>query len=67
MAPRENKVTYYQKYYQAKAGTPVWMRHPRSKLIVYPFYALFSVVCVAIPAYYGGRAIMGKKAEKGKW
>lgn len=53
----------YQKIYQSKPNVPLWMRTPRSKLIVYPFYALFAYTCVGAPAYYAGLAVLGKKAE----
>ncbi|CAN6639138.1 cytochrome c oxidase subunit 7, mitochondrial [Trichomonascus vanleenenianus] len=62
-----NKVAYYQRLYQANEQVPLWLRHPRSKLILYPFYALFGITCVAIPAFGLTRAISGKKAEKGSF
>lgn len=50
----------YQKIYQSRKSVPLWMRSPRSKLLVYPFYALFAFSSVLVPAYYTGVAITGK-------
>ena len=58
-----NRVLEYQRIYQSKRSTPLWMRGPRSKLIVYPFYALFTFSCVLAPLYYGSRAVLGKKYD----
>ncbi|ODQ64193.1 hypothetical protein NADFUDRAFT_52525 [Nadsonia fulvescens var. elongata DSM 6958] len=58
-----NRVLEFQRLFQAKAAQPLWMRHPRSKFIVYPFWALFTVSLVQ-PLYYAGRAVAGIKEEK---
>ncbi|GMM50523.1 cytochrome c oxidase subunit VII [Starmerella bacillaris] len=61
--PSTDRILKYQKIYQSKPNVPLWMRTPRSKLIVYPFYALFAYSCVAMPLYYTGLAMAGKKNE----
>lgn len=61
--PSTDRILKYQKIYQSKPNVPLWMRTPHSKLIVYPFYALFAVSCVGAPAYYIGLAVLGKKAN----
>ncbi|KAG4305977.1 hypothetical protein PORY_000887 [Pneumocystis oryctolagi] len=42
--PRKNKVPYYQKLFQENASLPIYMRTPRSKLMLYPFIALWGSV-----------------------
>lgn len=50
-----------QKLYQA-SSKPLWMTGPRSKMLVYPYYAIFTFsTCVSL--YYTGRAIAGIKDE----
>lgn len=58
-----NRTLEYQKIYQSRKSVPLWMRSPRSKVIVYPFYALFAFSSVLVPAYYLGGAIIGKKYD----
>ncbi|KTW28899.1 hypothetical protein T552_04117 [Pneumocystis carinii B80] len=36
-----NKVPYYQKLFEENAHLPVYFRMPRSKLIIYPYMALW--------------------------
>ncbi|BFZ59658.1 hypothetical protein YB2330_000672 [Saitoella coloradoensis] len=40
---RPNKTPHYQKLYQANPNVPIYMKHPRSKFLIYPFYAIFGV------------------------
>lgn len=56
----QNRVKEYQKLYQSKPNTPLWMRSPRSKFLVYPFYALFAFTCVGVPLHSTYRAITGQ-------
>ncbi|ODQ61008.1 hypothetical protein WICANDRAFT_28229, partial [Wickerhamomyces anomalus NRRL Y-366-8] len=57
-----NRVIELQKLYQS-SPKPLWMKHPRSKFYIYPFWALFTGV-TAINLYYTGRAILGIKDPK---
>ncbi|CDO55946.1 similar to Saccharomyces cerevisiae YMR256C COX7 Subunit VII of cytochrome c oxidase [Geotrichum candidum] len=59
-----NRVIEYQKFYQNNTQIPLWLRHPRSKFIVYPYYALFTITCIGVPFFYLGHAILGIKAKK---
>ncbi|EEQ38468.1 hypothetical protein EJF18_30686 [Clavispora lusitaniae] len=55
------RVIRLQKLYQ-NSNKELWLRGPRSKLLVYPFYALFTVsTCCSL--YYTGRAVAGLKDE----
>ncbi|KAG5518351.1 hypothetical protein PMAC_003148 [Pneumocystis sp. 'macacae'] len=40
---RENRVPYYQKLFQENTHLPVYMRTPRSRLMLYPYIVLWSV------------------------
>ncbi|KAF8242810.1 hypothetical protein K440DRAFT_494965, partial [Wilcoxina mikolae CBS 423.85] len=40
---KENKVPYYQRLYQRDDGVRLWMKHPRSKMLMYPFFAVLTV------------------------
>lgn len=55
------RIIRLQKLYQ-NSNQKLWLRGPRSKALVYPFYALFTV-STAVPLYYTGRALFGIKAE----
>ncbi|QWU86574.1 hypothetical protein CA3LBN_000792 [Candidozyma haemuli] len=55
------RIIRLQKLYQ-NSNQRLWLRGPRSKALVYPFYALFTV-STAVPLYYTGRALFGIKAE----
>ncbi|CCH59317.1 hypothetical protein TBLA_0B04830 [Henningerozyma blattae CBS 6284] len=57
-----NRVIELQRIFQ-QSTKPLWMRHPRSKFIIYPFFGLFTVALVA-PLCYLPNAIMGIKAKK---
>lgn len=62
MAPNPQRIIELQKRYQ-NSNQPLWLRGPRSKLLVYPFYALFTVSTI-VPLYYAGRGILGIKADQ---
>lgn len=62
MAPNPQRIIDLQKRYQ-NSSQPLWLRGPRSKLVVYPFYALFTISTI-FPLYYAGRGILGIKADK---
>ncbi len=50
----------YQRLFQADNGLPTWMRTSRSRWMVYPYYALFTVGLTG--ALYGlTRLARGKK------
>lgn len=55
------RVIRLQKLYQ-NSDKPLWLRGPRSKFLVYPFYGLFAV-STSISLWYTGRAIAGIKDE----
>ncbi|KAL6024033.1 Cytochrome c oxidase subunit 7 [Candidozyma auris] len=55
------RIIKLQKIYQ-NSNQKLWLRGPRSKALVYPYYALFTV-STAVPLYYLGRALFGIKAE----
>ncbi|CAI4716722.1 CDA_G0042870.mRNA.1.CDS.1 [Saccharomyces cerevisiae] len=57
-----NKVIQLQKIFQS-SNKPLWWRHPRSALYLYPFYAIFAVAVVT-PLLYIPNAIRGIKAKK---
>ncbi|CDR45109.1 CYFA0S16e02256g1_1 [Cyberlindnera fabianii] len=57
-----NHVIELQKLYQSSTK-PLWMRHPRSKFYIYPFWGLFWSVN-AVTTYYLGRAVLGIKDPK---
>lgn len=59
MAPNPQRIIELQKRYQT-SHQPLWLRGPRSKFLVYPFYALFTV-STAVPLFYAGRSILGIK------
>ncbi|GMM33168.1 cytochrome c oxidase subunit VII [Saccharomycopsis crataegensis] len=61
MAAR-NRIIEYQRLYQ-NSTKPLWTRHPRSAMYLYPFYGLFAVSMV-VPLVYTGRAILGIKDPK---
>lgn len=61
MAPNPQRIIELQKRYQ-NSNQKLWLRGPKSKLVVYPFYALFTV-STAIPLFYAGRGILGIKPE----
>ncbi|EMR11093.1 hypothetical protein PNEG_00692 [Pneumocystis murina B123] len=44
--PRKNKVPYYQKLFQENTHLPVYFRTPRSKLMIYPYLALWGLSLV---------------------
>ncbi|KAF8536066.1 hypothetical protein BDD12DRAFT_852578 [Trichophaea hybrida] len=57
---KENKVPYYQRLYQRDDGVRLWMKHPRSKILMYPFFAMLTVGFAG--SLYGmGRMVAGKK------
>lgn len=58
----KNRVIELQRLYQ-HSSKPLWWRHPRSGLYLYPFYGLFAVA-LAVPLVYTGRAILGIKDPK---
>ncbi|QSL65176.1 hypothetical protein MERGE_002481 [Pneumocystis wakefieldiae] len=41
MSPK-NKVPYYQKLFQENAHLPIYFRKPGSKLMIYPYLALWA-------------------------
>lgn len=55
------RVINLQRRYQA-SKQPLWLRGPKSKALVYPFYGLFAVT-TAIPLFYTVRAILGIKEK----
>lgn len=55
------RVIRLQKLYQ-NSDKVLWLRGPKSKFLVYPFYGLFTV-STGISLYYTGRAIAGIKEE----
>ncbi|SCU99739.1 LAMI_0G00496g1_1 [Lachancea mirantina] len=57
-----NTVIQLQKIFQA-SSKPLWMRHPKSKLYLYPFWGLFAVAMVA-PLLYLPNAVRGIKPKK---
>lgn len=57
-----NNVIEMQKLYQSSTK-PLWMRHPRSKFYVYPYWALFWA-SMGVSLYYTGRAVLGIKDPK---
>ncbi|KAK6201134.1 uncharacterized protein RJT21DRAFT_126319 [Scheffersomyces amazonensis] len=50
------RIIELQRRYQA-SNQPLWLRGKQSKLLVYPFYALFTVATV-VPLFYAGRALI---------
>lgn len=56
------RVIRLQKLYQ-NSQQPLWLRGPRSKALVYPFYALFAYT-TGVTVYYLGRGIAGIKDEE---
>jgi len=57
---KENKVPHYQRFYQKDDGIRLWMKNPRSKVLMYPFFVMLSVG--AVGSLYGmGRLVAGKK------
>ncbi|KAL6679261.1 Cytochrome c oxidase subunit 7 [Candidozyma auris] len=56
------RIIKLQKIYQ-NSNQKLWLRGPRSKALVYPYYALFTV-STAVPLYYLGRALFGIKADQ---
>lgn len=44
-----------QKHYQS-SKEPLWLRGKNSKLILYPFYVMFTISTV-YPLYHAGKAI----------
>lgn len=55
------RIIRLQKLYQ-NSNERLWLRGPRSKMLVYPFYGFFTfTTCVSL--YYTGRAICGLKAD----
>ncbi|RCK57751.1 Cytochrome c oxidase subunit 7 [Candida viswanathii] len=55
------RIIELQQHYQT-TPKPLWLRGKQSALVVYPFYALFTVATI-IPLYYTGRAVAGLKDE----
>ncbi|SGZ48856.1 CIC11C00000002011 [Sungouiella intermedia] len=55
------RIIRLQKLYQ-HSNKELWLRGPRSKALVYPFYGLFAV-STACSLYWTGRAIAGLKDE----
>lgn len=55
------RIIKLQKLYQ-NSDKPLWLRGPRSKMLVYPFYAMFTF-STAVSLFYTGRAIAGIKDE----
>ncbi|ODV61922.1 cytochrome c oxidase subunit VII ASCRUDRAFT_75179 [Ascoidea rubescens DSM 1968] len=58
----KNTVIELQRLYQ-NSDKSLWMRHPRSKFYIYPFWGLFAFTTGAT-LYYSGRAILGIKEKK---
>lgn len=56
------RVIKLQKLYQ-NSNQRLWLRGPRSKMLVFPFYALFTVSTV-VPLYYFTRAVRGIKMDQ---
>ena len=55
------RIIELQKHYQ-NTNKELWLKGPRSKMLVYPFYAMFAF-STAASLYYTGRAIAGLKDE----
>ncbi|GEQ70902.1 hypothetical protein JCM33374_g4582 [Metschnikowia sp. JCM 33374] len=55
------RIIQLQKHYQ-NTNKELWLKGPRAKLLVYPFYAMFAF-STAASFYYTGRAIAGIKDE----
>lgn len=61
MAPNPQRIIELQKRYQ-NSNQKLWLRGSKSKALVFPFYALFTVT-TAIPLFYAGRGVLGIKDE----
>ncbi|CAK7897426.1 cytochrome c oxidase subunit 7, mitochondrial [[Candida] anglica] len=61
MSPNPQRIINLQREYQ-NSSKKLWMRGKNAKLLVFPFYALFTVTTV-VPLYYAGRAVCGLKDE----
>ncbi|WPK23717.1 hypothetical protein PUMCH_000962 [Australozyma saopauloensis] len=55
------RIIRLQKLYQ-NSNQKLWYKGPRGKLLVWPYYALFTA-STAYTLYYAGRAIAGLKAD----
>ncbi|KAI5818470.1 hypothetical protein BZA77DRAFT_307047 [Pyronema omphalodes] len=60
MLYKENKVPHYQRLYQRDDGVRLWMKHPRSKMLVYPYLAILGLGSVGT-FYAMCRMVAGKK------
>ncbi|TGZ84238.1 hypothetical protein EX30DRAFT_294615, partial [Ascodesmis nigricans] len=38
----QNKVPMYQRYYQRDDGKRLWQKHPRSRMLLLPYFAIVS-------------------------
>ncbi|AOW05335.1 YALI0E12628p [Yarrowia lipolytica CLIB122] len=52
-----NNVIKNQKLFQSQPNVALWKRHPRSKFLLYPFYACFAV-SMGVSVWYTGRTIL---------
>ncbi|KAI5779811.1 hypothetical protein EDC01DRAFT_669978 [Geopyxis carbonaria] len=60
MINKENKVPFYQAHYQKNDGVRLWMKHPRSKMLLYPYFCMVGLGFLG--GIYGmGRMVAGKK------
>ncbi|KAI5848395.1 hypothetical protein BZA05DRAFT_475450 [Tricharina praecox] len=57
---KENKVPQYQRLYQRDDGVRLWNKHPRSRVLLLPYFAILGVG-VAGSIYGMVRMAAGKK------
>ncbi|PWW77452.1 hypothetical protein C7212DRAFT_314313 [Tuber magnatum] len=58
---RENRVPHYQRLFQKNDGVRQWHKTPRSKMMLYPYFAMLGLGFSG--AFYGMcRMVMGKKS-----
>jgi len=58
---RENRVPHYQRLYQKNDGIRLWVKHPRSRMLIYPYLAMLGVGITG--TLYGMcRLVAGKKS-----
>ncbi|EGV63725.1 Cytochrome c oxidase subunit 7 [Yamadazyma tenuis] len=61
MAPDPQRIIKLQQRYQT-THKPLWLRGSNSRMLVYPYYALFTVGTV-VSLYYSVRGVLGIKPE----